>query len=125
VTADPQSESFPDAFPNWSRLYHCSLDKLNEEGLVPFSYDEAWHVGIIIGLELQDNQDEILRRVTDELDSFRVPKWVALVCWTSPHGLGSTRPDAFLRVAKYLLGETKDYEEKRIREILEKHGLHK
>ena len=98
--------------PNFSRVYHLALERLTQKGLEPFTTRELWDLGAIIALELQDADDPIALRLLDELEEFQVSKWVAVACWTNPWGLGSNHPELVNRMARYLLGETKDLEEK-------------
>lgn len=116
----PQELNIPESFPNFSRLYHEVLTQLSENGLEPFGDNEAFNMGLILGLELEDLSNPLIYRILEEVDFFQVPKWVALLGWISPYGLAAQEPKLFLRIAKYLLGDTKAVEEKYLLEIQKK-----
>lgn len=96
-------------YPNFAALLIRALDQLNEEGLMPFSEMEQVVVGYIVAME--EGPTSLGERVVYEVDNLEIPKWAALVSWLSPFGLCAHHPKMILRLAKYLLGDTRRQEE--------------
>ena len=96
-------------FPNFAVLLVRAVDQLHTEGLMPFTPKELVVVGHIAAIEEGDGT--VGDRVVYEVDDLNIPKWVALVNWLSPFGLSSHNPKMILRIANYLLGDTRSQEE--------------
>lgn len=98
-------------FHNFAFWYQEALKMLYSNGLEPFSYQESLVAGHIIGCYDRDFKTDIGDRLLAEIDDFHIPKYVCLVMWLSPLGLASHAPNLTVRLAKYLLGETREIEE--------------
>jgi hypothetical protein len=96
-------------YPNFAALLIRAIDNLHSEGMMPFTDMELVVVGHIAALE--EGNSYIGERVVYEVDNLNIPKWVLLVSWLSPFGLSSHHPKMVLRLAKYLLGDTRRQEE--------------
>lgn len=100
-------------YPDFSRYLQRAIRRLNRDGMIPFSDLELVVVGHISSLETEPN-DALGDRICYEVDELGLPKLVALVTWLNPFGMVSHHPKLILRLARYLLGETRDEEESQL-----------
>lgn len=98
--------------PNFAFWYQKALKLLKNQGLEPFTTTECVVIGHITGIYDNENETEVGERIVSEIDMFALPKYVALLMWLNPFGLASHAPELALRLAKYVLGENRENEEK-------------
>lgn len=98
---------------NFAHLLVETLKRHRAAPLATFTEMEAVVLGVM-SAEEEVNRGTVGERVVYEVDELRMPKWVALITWLSPSGLCATHPRYAGRMARYLLGYTRELEERRL-----------
>ena len=107
----------PLAMINVTKLRSDALEQSNLKTNKPVTLQERIVIAVIINREYPTAPKQthpLLDIMRDDLEVWSIPKYTALVGWLAPYSLVSTYPSAIIRIARYLLGETKEQEESKV-----------
>ena len=108
----PNTPNIPTSMINIVKLREEALEQSRlSENNKPITLQERLIVAILVNREYSDPRHPLMDTLREDLQTWEIPKHTALVGWLAPYGLVSTYPNAIIRIARYLLGHTRDQEE--------------
>lgn len=104
----------PDAIINVTKLREEALELSQSALNTKITLHERVVIAIIVSRDLGLNHQTLIATIREDLQTWGIPKFTALASWLAPYSLVSQYPATVIRVARYLLGHTRQEEEESI-----------
>jgi hypothetical protein len=105
-----QQPFIPAVLVNTAKLRELALERAGTVADQPVTLLERVVVAILVNREVKSPTHPLMDTMREDLQTWNIPKYTALVGWLAPYSLVSQYPSAVSRVAQYLLGTTRDLE---------------
>jgi len=106
-----QQPIIPAVLVNTAKLREQALERVSTKSNLPVTQRERVVIGILVNREVEGLAHPLIDTMREDLQTWSIPKFTALVGWLAPYSLVSQHPNAVIRVALYLLGHTREQEE--------------
>lgn len=101
----------PDRLVSPINLRLRALDLVGSGDDRPLVPREIVTLGAIVGKTLHSQDNALTTYIESEFESLKLPRYTALVSLLAPYGLVGQYPTEVMRMASYLLGDTRQVEE--------------
>ena len=102
-----ETHQMPSSVINLATLREEALDKIRDEGHVPFSNLDGAYIGYLIYQTTKDEDHVLFSEAEYEIDCLNVGKWEFLWSWLYPGHTAAQSPILLGEIAMYLLGRKK------------------